>query len=350
MKKNDTKKPVVVSNKNEIDLRVEKINSNLNDAQAGKIKNLSSKMKLVEDFDHLEKLGGLNLNEFMKHFKINSLSSLNWKEKNQNNIRFKMFVDLALIPSLNVSKDEMQENEPYKYETLRDISEIVISNILKKFLYYHQEIDGQGKITKTCFTKPETSKPVKMYVKSGLINNFPDMKKRFNPDGSGLIALSFEKLNSFCQILLTGTAERVTADKDPTVTKSSKKLDEIKNELVANIPILRVDFNQKTPDGKIDSKNIELEKKQRSLQVENLFQLVTSSVDKLIKDAEFDMVRNILLFIMNNESFSKHIKDNYLTSFQVVENLGGQLRKIDVKDLGFTSTEKLVQTRLKVKQ
>ena len=27
--------------------------------------------------------------------------------------------------------------------------------------------------------------------------NFPDMKKRFNPDGSGLIALSFEKLNSF---------------------------------------------------------------------------------------------------------------------------------------------------------
>jgi len=350
MKKNDTKKPVVVSNKNEIDLRVEKINSNLNDAQAGKIKNLSSKMKLVEDFDHLEKLGGLNLNEFMKHFKINSLSSLNWKEKNQNNIRFKMFVDLALIPSLNVSKDEMQENEPYKYETLRDISEIVISNILKKFLYYHQEIDVQGKITKTCFTEPETSKPVKMYVKSGLINNFPDMKKRFNPSGHGLIALSFEKLNSFCQILLTGTAERVTADKDPTVTKSSKKLDEIKNELVANIPILRVDFNQKTPDGKIDTKNIELEKKQRSLQVDNLFQLVTSSVDKLIKDAEFDMVRNILLFIMNNESFSKHIKDNYLTSFQVVENLGGQLRKIDVKDLGFTSTEKLVQTRLKVKQ
>ena len=55
---------------------------------------------------------------------------------------FKMFVDLALIPSLNVSKDEMQENEPYKYETLRDISEIVISNILKKFLYYHQEIDA----------------------------------------------------------------------------------------------------------------------------------------------------------------------------------------------------------------
>jgi len=31
------------------------------------------KMKLVEDFDQLEKLGGLSLNEFMKHFKINSL-------------------------------------------------------------------------------------------------------------------------------------------------------------------------------------------------------------------------------------------------------------------------------------
>jgi hypothetical protein len=350
MKKNDTKKPVVVSNKNDIDLRVEKIKSNLDDAQSGKIKNLSSKLKLVEDFYQLNLLGGLNLNEFMKHFKINSLSSLNWKDKSQNNIRFKVFVDLALIPSLNISKDEMQENEPYKYEALRDIAEIVITNILEKFLYYHQEVDAQGKITKTCFTVPETSKPVKIYVKSSLINNFPDRKKRFNSGGSGLIGLSFEKLNSFCQILLTGTAERVTADKDPTVTKSSKKLDEIKNELVANIPILRVDFNKKTPDGKFDAKGIELEKKQRSLQVDNLFQLVTSSVDKLIKDAEFDIVRNILLFIMNNENFSKHIKDNYLTSFQVVENLGGQLQKIDVEDLDFTSTNKLVQSRLKFKQ
>ena len=350
MKKDNTKKPDVVSDKNEIDLRVEKIKSNLNDAQSGKIKNLSSKMKLVEDFDQLEKLGGLSLNEFMKHFKINSLSSLNWKDKSQNNIRFKMFVDLTLIPSLNISKDELQENEPYKYEALRDISEIVISNILKKFIYYHQDVDASGKITKSCFTIPETSKPVKIYVKSALINNYPDMKKRFNPDGSGLIALSFEKLNSFCQILLTGTSERVTAEKDPTVTKSSKKLDEIKSELVANIPIMRVDFKQKTPDGKLDTKNIELEKKQRSLQVDNLFQLITSSVDKLIKDAEFDVVRNILLFIMNDGDFSKHIKDHYLTSFQVVENLGGQLKKIDVEDLDFTSPDKLVETRLKLKQ
>ncbi len=243
MKKNDTKKPIVADVK-KVELQVQKIQTNLTNASDGKIKNLSNKMMLVEDFNQLYKMGGLRLNDFLNHFKINHLKSLDWKNKKENNIRFKKFTDLSMIQSLNTTVDEMEETEPYKYETLREIADKVIANILNDFIYYHSEIDKTGKETKSCFTIPATSKPVEMYVKSSFINQREDLKKRFNPKGIGLIALSFEKLSQFSQILLTGTSERVGSESDPVQTRSSKKLEEIKDELVQNVALLNVDFNE----------------------------------------------------------------------------------------------------------
>jgi len=59
MKKNDTTKTDV--NVNKVSLQIEKIKTNLNNASEGKISNLSNKMRLVEDFSQLNKLGGLKL-------------------------------------------------------------------------------------------------------------------------------------------------------------------------------------------------------------------------------------------------------------------------------------------------
>ena len=64
MKKDSTKKPIVADVK-KVELQVQKIQTNLANASDGKIKNLSNKMMLVEDFNQLYKLGGLRLNDFL---------------------------------------------------------------------------------------------------------------------------------------------------------------------------------------------------------------------------------------------------------------------------------------------
>ena len=342
MKKNDIKKPIVADVK-KVELQVQKIQTNLTNASEGKIKNLSNKMMLVEDFNQLYKLGGLRLNDFLNHFKINHLKSLDWKNKKENNIRFKKFTDLSMIQSLNTTVDEMEENEPYKYETLREIADKVIANILNDFIYYHSEIDKTGKETKSCFTIPATSKPVEMYVKSNFINQREDLKKRFNPKGLGLIALSFEKLSQFSQILLTGTSERVGSESDPIQTRSSKKLEEIKDELVQNVALLNVDFNEK------DQAKLKLQKDQRNFQVEETFQLAKSVIDKLISNAEFETVRNIILYIQQNKDFSNFIKNKYETSLNWNSNFGNQLQKVSITDLDIDN-EKQINSRLKAKQ
>ena len=342
MKKNDTKKPVVADVK-KVELQVQKIQTNLSNASEGKIKNLSNKMMLVEDFSQLNKIGGLWLNDFLNHFKINHLKSLDWKNKKENNIRFKKFTDLSMIQSLNTTVDEMEENEPYKYETLREISDKVIANLLNDFIYYHSEVDKTGKETKSCFTIPATSKPVEIYVKSNFINQREDLKKRFNPKGLGLIALSFEKLSQFSQILLTGTSERVGSESDPVQTRSSKKLEEIKDELVQNVALLNVDFNEK------DQAKLKLQKDQRNFQVGEMFQLAKSTIDKLISNAEFETVRNLILYIQQNKDFSNFIKNKYETSLNWNSKFGNQLQTINIDDLDIDN-EKQINTRLKVKQ
>ena len=342
MKKDNTKKPIVADDK-KVELQVQKIQTNLSNASEGKIKNLSNKMMLVEDFSQLNKLGGLRLNDFLNHFKINHLKSLDWKNKKENNIRFKKFTDLVMIQSLNTTVDEMEENEPYKYETLREISDKVVANILNDFIYYHSEIDKTGKETKSCFTIPATSKPVEIYVKSSFINQREDLKKRFNPKGIGLIALSFEKLSQFSQILLTGTSERVGSESDPVQTRSSKKLEEIKDELVQNVALLNVDFNEKNPV------KLKLQKDQRNFQVEEMYQLAKSTVDKLISNAEFETVRNLILYIQQNKDFSNFIKNKYQSAINWTYDFGGQNKKIDINDLDINN-EKQINARLKAKQ
>jgi len=339
MKKNDTIKTDV----NKVSLQIEKIKTNLNNASEGKISNLSNKMRLVEDFSQLNKLGGLRLNDFLNHFKINHLKSLDWTDKNENNIRFKKFVDLAMIQSLNTTVDEMEKNEPYKYETLREISDLVIGNILNDFIYYHSEIDKAGKETKSCFTVPATSKPVEIYVKSSFVNQREDLKKRFNSKGHGLVAMSFEKLSQFVQILLTGTSERTVADKDPVKTLSSKKLVNLKEDLVSNVSLTNVDFNEK------DQAKLKLQKDQRKLQVDETYLLAKSTVDKLISNAEFESVRNLILYIQQNKDFSNFIKNKYQSALHWGSKIGNQLHTIDINDLDIEN-EKQINARLKVKQ
>lgn len=341
MKKNDTVKTDV--NVNKVSLQIEKIKTNLNNASEGKISNLSNKMRLVEDFSQLHKLGGLKLSDYFNHFKINHLKSLDWKNKNENNIRFKKFVDLVLIQSLNTTVDEMEKNEPYKYETLREISDLVIGNILNDFIYYHSEIDKTGKETKSCFTVPATSKPVEIYIKSSFVNQREDLKKRFNPKGIGLVAMSFEKLSQFVSILLTGTSERSTPNKDPNETASSKKLETLKNDLVSNVSLLNVDFNEKNPV------KLKLQKEQRKLQVDETYLLAKSTIDKLISNAEFETVRNIVLYIQQNKDFTKFIKNKYQSNLNWNSKLGNQLQAIDITDLDIDN-EKQINARLKVKQ
>ena len=86
MKKNDTVKTDV--NVNKVSLQIEKIKTNLNNASEGKISNLTNKMRLVEDFSQLHKLGGLKLSDYFNHFNINHLKSYEFATKPYHQVYF----------------------------------------------------------------------------------------------------------------------------------------------------------------------------------------------------------------------------------------------------------------------
>ena len=120
-------------------------------------------------------------------------------------------------------------------------------------------------------------------------------------------------------------------------------MEEIKDELVQNVALLNVDFNEK------DQTKLKLQKDQRNFQVEETFQLAKSVIDKLISNAEFETVRNIILYIQQNKDFSNFIKNKYETSLNWNSNFGNQLQKVSITDLDIDN-EKQINSRLKAKQ
>jgi len=353
MKKNNmsqfhgTQKPL--NEKVDTSKLIDEINLNLNQISKGKVEGITKTLKLIDQFFRLSLAGGLITANFFNDaiIKTNSFESLNFTlKKDTNNQRYKKFVDLCLIPTLKTSKDKMEEEEPFKYQTLREISESLLNCLKNKIISYNL-IMVDGVESKTCFTNPIGSKPSEIEIRSSVINQNDKLKKRFNPKGStgSSVALSFEKLKTLSQIMLTGISERVISEKNPEVTKESKKFEEMNEEISSNVAFKEVDFNEK------DKLKLNLQKKQRTLQVDNFFQTVITSIDKLIQYSEFEAVQKIALYIATNKEFNKFQKQNYETALGYVSNFGNQIRQVDISGLdnSLLCTNALIETTLKRK-
>ena len=326
---------------------IEEINLNLNQISKGKVEGITKTLKLIDQFFRLSQASGLITANFFNDaiIKTNSFESLDFtSKKDTNNQRYKKFVDLCLIPTLKTSKDKMEEEEPFKYQTLREISESLLNCLKNKIISYNL-IMVDNVETKTCFTSPVGSKPSEIEIKSSVINQNDKLKKRFNPKGSSAssVALSFEKLKTLSQIMLTGISERVMSEKNPEVTKESKKFEEMNDEISSNVAFKEVDFNEK------NKTLLDLNKQQRKLQVDNFYQVVITAVDKLIQYNEFKAVQKIALYIATNKDFNKFQKNNFDTSLGFMGSFGNQPTKIDISSLDNQSTDKLIERTLKIK-
>ena len=326
---------------------IEEINLNLNQISKGKVEGITKTLKLIDQFFRLSQASGLITANFFNDaiIKTNSFESLDFtSKKDTNNQRYKKFVDLCLIPTLKTSKDKMEEEEPFKYQTLREISESLLNCLKNKIISYNL-IMVDNVETKTCFTSPVGSKPSEIEIKSSVINQNDKLKKRFNPKGSSAssVALSFEKLKTLSQIMLTGITERVISEKNPEVTKESKKFEEMNDEISSNVAFKEVDFNEK------NKTLLDLNKQQRKLQVDNFYQVVITAVDKLIQYNEFKAVQKIALYIATNKDFNKFQKNNFDTSLGFMGSFGNQPTKIDISSLDNQSTDKLIERTLKIK-
>tara|TARA_R110002051_G_scaffold4619_1_gene25220 strand:+ start:1614 stop:2714 length:1101 start_codon:yes stop_codon:yes gene_type:complete len=366
MKKNDTKKEVQmeyepIQKMSSIKL-IDEINLNLNNIQTGKVAGISNTMKLIDQFYRLNEMQGLITASFFSDelIKTNSFQTIDFeKQKQNNNIRYKKFVDLCLIPTLKTSKDKMAVEEPFKYETLREISQSLLNCLKNKIISYNLIIDNTGKETKTCFTSPVGSKPVEIEIKNSIFNKDDRLKKRFNPKGStgSSVSLSFEKLKSLSQSMLEGISSR-TSSSDPTSSKLAEDLEEMKTEISSNIAFEQVELNatKKVVNAKtgkeetvVDVDKINLQKQRRKKQVENFVYVIEETVTKLVAYAEFKSIQRIALFIAMNKDFANWQKKNYSTSLNFNSSNGNQVHKVDMEDLDLDN-EKLIASRLKAKQ
>lgn len=324
----------------------------LNETQAqSTIENLSTTLKMVHEIDILDQFGGLSLNDFFKEIKLNRLEDLKFKDSKLYNVYCKVFCDFVLIPNLEYSKQDLEDNYPYRYLGLRKVSEICIANKMFKFIHYgfkteivmegnvaiEKELkDSEGQFIKDCFTEPSSDKPIEMYVKSSLINSNAKLKKRLNPKGqTPFVPLSFEKLKDFANYLLAGESSRVSSssEKDKTLSASAKKVDELRQDLISNFVFTPVDFQ--LPKKSAERINQEASRIRES---ENLIFLVSSVIEKLIKGAEFEALLKIYLTIATNKNFVKFIKDNYKARVSAfVEEFGGQWTAVDLDTLDLTN-------------
>ena len=84
----------------------------LNETQAqSTIENLSTTLKMVHEIDILDQFGGLSLNDFFKEIKLNRLEDLKFKDSKLYNVYCKAFCDFVLIPNLEYSKQDLEDNK-----------------------------------------------------------------------------------------------------------------------------------------------------------------------------------------------------------------------------------------------
>jgi len=361
MIKNDTKKDVqVVASSTKL---IDEINLNLNNIQTGKVAGITNTMRLIDQFYRLNEMGGLMTSSFFSDelIKTNSFQSIDFEKKKQdNNLRYKKFVDLCLIPTLKTSKDKMAVEEPFKYETLREISQSLLNCLKNKIISYNLETDKTGKQIKNCFTNPVGSKPVEIEIKTSIFNLDKRLGDKFNSKGSkgSSISFSFEKLKSLSQSMLEGISSRTTSSGNPVDSKLSQDLENMKTEISSNIVFDEVELNatKKVIDAKtgkektvVDADRINLQKQRRKKQVENFVYVIEETITKLISYAEFKAVQRVALFIAKNNNFANWQKKNYSTSLNFNSSNGTQVQKVDMEDLDLDN-EKLIASRLKAKQ
>tara|TARA_Y100000034_G_scaffold103771_1_gene129736 strand:+ start:104 stop:1213 length:1110 start_codon:yes stop_codon:yes gene_type:complete len=336
----------------EKDRIVVKIEKELTDIQAGKIKGITATLGLVDNFTRLYDMGALDdaidnflTDNIINYSKIDNIDFKILPKDITHNDRLRLFLNLVLIPVLKTSVDELKKNDLFKYEALRDIAEAVLASIINDFIFYDKNDN--------CFSTPVGNKPCQIRIRHEslvLFDKSQEAKKRYNPDDHSPFQLTFEKLKSFSHEMLTGRAERSSKEKDATVTKVNEKLVNLKEEINSN-----VSFNQvitKKPDGTdVKPAIVTLEKEKRKKEIEEMELLVFSIINKLAVNSEFKSIQKIALFIATHKNFMKFQKENYESALNFTDNFGGQPRLIDLKDVDLKTAEpKLIDARLRKKE
>jgi len=337
MKKNEIK-PI-----DQKDLLIASIDNKLSEYVLGKIKGITLNLGLVSDLTKLYKIGGFNLNTFLvdKIINSNDLKNIDWKKLPENvthNDRLRLFLNLVIIPALKYTTDDLKKNDPFRFEALRDIAEAVLASVINDFIAY----DENG----NCFTDPVGNQPRQINIKKNkliLFESVEEAKVRYNAKGLSPFPLSFEKLKSFSNELLLGRSSRVVSN-DPTISKTNEKLQDIKKEINSNISFTQVD-----PKATEAVKKLDQVKKDN--EILESFRLVSSLIDKLIVNSEFKTVQKIALYIMNNKHYAEWQKTNFDTALNFTSNFGGQVSKVNTKDLDLSQvTDKLIAVTLKEKK
>jgi len=347
MKKNNEVKTVdssyTGSPREKKELLIASIDKNLTDFVNGKIKGITLTLGLVSDLTKLYKIGGFSLNTFLvdKIINSNDLKNIDWKvtpDSVTHNDRLRLFLNLVIIPALKYTTDDLKKNDPFRFEALRDITEVVLTSIINDFIAY----DENG----SCFTDPVGNQPRQMNIKKNklvLFESVAEAKVRYNAKGLSPFPLSFEKLKSFSNELLLGKSSRVI-NNDPTISKTNEKLQDIKKEINSNISFTQVD-----PKATEAIKKLDQVKKDN--EVLESFRLVSSLIDKLLINSEFKTVQKIALYIMNNKHYADWQKTNFDTALNFTSSFGGQVNKVDTKDLDLSQvTDKLIAVTLKEKK
>jgi hypothetical protein len=325
------------------ELLIASIDRNLTDFVNGKIKGITLTLGLVSDLTKLYKIGGFSLNTFLvdKIINSNDLKNIDWKKLPENvthNDRLRLFLNLVIIPALKYTTDDLKKNDPFRYEALRDITESVIASVINDFI----ACDENG----SCFTDPVGNQPRQINIKKNklvLFASVAEAKARYNAKGLSPFPLSFEKLKSFSNELLLGKSSRVI-NNDPTISKTNEKLQDIKKEINSNISFTQVD-----PKATEAIKKLDQVKKDN--EVLESFRLVSSLIDKLLINSEFKTVQKIALYIMNNKHYAEWQKTNFDTALNFTSSFGGQVNKVDTKDLDLSQvTDKLIAVTLKEKK
>ena len=337
MKKNEIK---TIDQK---DLLIASIDQDLSDFVSGKIKGITLTLGLVNKLTRLNKIGGFDLSSFLrdKIINTNDLKNIDWKVTPENvthNDRLRLFLNLVIIPALKYTTDDLKKNDPFRFDALRDIAESVLASVIHDFIAY----DENG----NCFTDPVGNQPAQINIKKSklvLFKSVEEAKGRYNAKGLSPFPLSFEKLKSFSNELLLGRSSRVSS-KDPTISKTNEKLQDLKKEIASNISFTQV-------DPKATEAVKKLSEVKKNNEVDETFLLVTSIIDKLLFNSEFKTVQKIALYILKNKDYSKWQRDHFDSALEFTHKIGNQTQSINTKDIDLTeSTDKLIAVTLKEKK
>ena len=185
------------------------------DQSSGLIKGETTNLQLVYNFSVPMK-NILPLNNMVKGTDIKQFSKI----EKFTNAHLKKFTNVVLCYVMGKNPDTINSEDPYFYKVLRTVSPSIVFQ-LKYNVIKHIEDNA--------FNNPIGRKPKQIYISMSLVNQNPDLKKRYNPTGDPYKYVSFETFNELANYFVLGKSNN-----EDSRSKLLKLLDPLYTYLVEN--------------------------------------------------------------------------------------------------------------------